>query len=97
LFGVAWFVDQLPPGPRRIARILAHLAVIVIALAVIQAAAAQISTARFTRFLALGWPKWIVSAALLVAMAALALVQVGAIVALVRGAPGATPEAGGSP
>ncbi len=75
LFGVAFFVNHLPLPLRRAARLLVHLIVIVIALAVIRAAAAQIETARFTRFLALGWPKWIVSAALLGAMAMLIIVQ----------------------
>jgi TRAP-type C4-dicarboxylate transport system permease small subunit len=85
LFGVAWFVERLPPRARTVARIVAHLAVIAIALAVIEAARAQIASARFTRFLALGWPKWIVSAGLLGAMAALILVQVGAIWRTLRG------------
>lgn len=75
LFGVAFFVDLLPPRLRLVARLLAHAVVIVVAVAVIHAAQAQIGTARFTRFLALGWPKWIVSAGLLAAMAMLIVVQ----------------------
>lgn len=75
LFGVAYFVNHLPLPLRRAVRLLVHLIVILIALAVIRAAIAQIDTARFTRFLALGWPKWIVSAALLAAMVMLIIVQ----------------------
>lgn len=75
LFGVAYFVDLLPPRLRLAARLAAHVVVILIAAAIIHAAYAQISTARFTRFLALGWPKWIVSAGLLAAMVGLIAVQ----------------------
>jgi TRAP-type C4-dicarboxylate transport system permease small subunit len=76
MFGVNFFVDRLPAWPRLIARLFVRAIVIAIALAVIHAAWAQIETARFSRFLALGWPKWIVSAGLLVSMVLLILVQV---------------------
>lgn|GEM_PF-1400919 len=75
LFGVAYFVNHMPTRIQRVAHVIVHLIVILIALAVIRAAIAQIETARFTRFLALGWPKWIVSAALLAAMVMLIFVQ----------------------
>ena len=75
LFGVRFFVDRLPPGPRRFMQALVHLLVIAIAAAVVRAAIAQVQTARFTTFLALGWPKWIVSAALGLAMLAVIAIQ----------------------
>jgi TRAP-type C4-dicarboxylate transport system permease small subunit len=84
MFGVNFFADRLPAWPRLIARLLVRAIVIAIALAVINAAWAQIETARFTRFLALGWPKWIVSAGLLVSMVLLIIVQVREAVDLVR-------------
>jgi TRAP-type C4-dicarboxylate transport system permease small subunit len=84
MFGVNFFVDRLPQGPQRFARLLVRAIVIVIALSVIYAAWAQIETARFTRFLALGWPKWIVSAGLLVSMLLLVIVQIREAVDLMR-------------
>ena len=42
--------------------LMSVLLTILIAAAVVRAAYAQISTARFTTFLALGWPKWIIAA-----------------------------------
>ena len=79
LFGLGYFVGLLPPRLQSAARLLSHLIVIAIALALIHAAYSQITTARFTRFLALGWPKWIVSAGLLAAMVLLIIVQVRGI------------------
>ena len=76
LLGVRFFVDKLPPRLRYWLQALTHLIVIAISLNVIRAAIAQIETARFTRFLALGWPKWIVSAALGVAMGTIIVVQI---------------------
>jgi TRAP-type C4-dicarboxylate transport system permease small subunit len=84
LFGVEFFIDRLPGRWRTGAKMLARVFVILIAAAVIRAAVAQITTARFTTFLALGWPKWIVSAGLLVAMAALIVVQLIAIATTLR-------------
>jgi TRAP-type C4-dicarboxylate transport system permease small subunit len=84
LFGVAYFVDRLPGRVRTGVRILAHLLVILIAVAVARAAIEQIVSARFTTFLAIGWPKWIVSAGLLAAMVGIILVQVIAIIRLLR-------------
>ena len=86
LFGISLFVDRLPPRPARYARLVADLLVLLIAAQVIRAAYAQISTARFTTFLTLGWPKWIVSAGLLAAMVLLIGVQLQAIWRCLRGA-----------
>lgn len=77
LFGISLFVDRLPPRPARYARLVADLLVLLIAVQVIRAAYAQISTARFTTFLTLGWPKWIVAALLAVGMG---LVIVGRLI-----------------
>jgi len=71
LFGIELFVDRLPAGLKPAARILADLLVMLIAAAVIHATWAQISTARFTKFVTLGWPKWIVAALLALGMALL--------------------------
>jgi TRAP-type C4-dicarboxylate transport system permease small subunit len=84
LFGVGLFIDLLPERVRIPASIVSHVLVIAISVAVIQAAIAQISTARFTTFLALGWPKWIVAALLAIGMGGIILVQVLAIIEDVR-------------
>jgi TRAP-type C4-dicarboxylate transport system permease small subunit len=62
-----------------------HVLVIAIAAQVLHAAVVQVQTARFTRFVALGWPKWIVSAGLAAAMATLILVQIVQLWSLFRG------------
>lgn len=77
LFGIALVVDRLPPRAAFLARLLADLLVLVIAAEVVRAAMAQISTARFTVFLTLGWPKWIMAAIL---AAGMGLVIVGRVV-----------------
>lgn len=64
LFGISLFVDRLPPRAAAIARLIADLLVMLIAAEVIRAAMAQIATARFTTFMTLGWPKWIMAALL---------------------------------
>jgi TRAP-type C4-dicarboxylate transport system permease small subunit len=81
MFGVSFFVGLLPARLGVAAAVLQHLIVVAIAGAVIHAAWAQIESARFTTFLALGWPKWIVSAGLLAAMAVLVVIR---LIALVR-------------
>jgi TRAP-type C4-dicarboxylate transport system permease small subunit len=81
MFGVSFFVGLLPARLGVAAAVLQHLIVVAIAGAVIHAAWAQITSARFTTFLALGWPKWIVSAGLLAAMAVLVVIR---LIALVR-------------
>lgn len=73
LFGVSFFADRLPPRARAWARLASDILVIAIAAGVIRAAWAQISTARFTKFLSLGWPKWIVAALLAAGMALIIL------------------------
>lgn len=75
LFGIGFFIELLPERFRRAAMLFSHVVVIIIAIAVIQAAIAQITTARFTTFLALGWPKWIIAAILAVGMVGIIVVQ----------------------
>lgn len=84
MFGVRVFVERLPQPARRIADALAQLCVLLTALAVLHAAIAQVQTSTFTRYLALGWPKWIVPAGLAVAMAAVAAIQLSRIVETLR-------------
>jgi len=86
MFGVRFFVERLPRRLRVPAEALAHLAVIAIAGAVLRAAVAQVQTSRFTTFLALGWPKWIVSAGLAVAMIAVIVIQLMRLRDLLRDA-----------
>ena len=75
LFGVNFFVERLPNRIAKVVAVVARLIVVAISLSVMRAAWAQIETARFTRFLSLGWPKWIVSAGLLLSMGLLVAVQ----------------------
>ena len=84
LFGVRFFVERFPRSSRRYLEAATHLTLILISLAVLRAAIAQVETARFTIFLALGWPKWIVSAALAVAMVAIVITQVVQLIELAR-------------
>ena len=85
LFGVRFFVDKLPRHARRYVQAATHLTIILISVAVLRAAIAQVETARFTMFLALGWPKWIVSAALAIAMVAIVVTQIIQLLELRRG------------
>lgn len=85
LFGIGFFVGLLPERMQKIATIVSHALVIVIAAAVIQAAIAQITTARFTTFLALGWPKWVLAAILALGMVGVIIVQIVAIIDALRG------------
>lgn len=75
LFGIRFFTDRLPANMRYWVQVLVHVAIIVIAFEVARSGIAQVQGARFTRFVSLGWPKWIVSAALAVAMGTLILVE----------------------
>lgn len=68
LFGISLFVDRLPVRVAPYVRLVADFLVLLIAVLVIHAAVAQISTARFTTFITLGWPKWIVAALLATGM-----------------------------
>lgn len=80
LFGISLLTDRLPPRLVPWAATIIDLLVSLIAAAVIHAAWAQIATARFTRFLTLGWPKWIVAAILGFGMALVILGRLAAIV-----------------
>jgi TRAP-type C4-dicarboxylate transport system permease small subunit len=75
LFGVDFVVEMLPRRLSLAVKVLARVILIAICVAVIHACWAQIETSRFSRFLALGWPKWIVSAGLALSMVLLILVQ----------------------
>lgn len=85
LFGISFLVDRLPTRAARWVQILADTLVIFIAAAVIHAAWAQITTARFTKFLTLGWPKWVVAALLAFGMALVILGRLTAILTALRG------------
>lgn len=85
LIGVSYFVDRLPGRWPVYCRIISRLIIIVFSAAIVYSAWVQIGSARFTRFLALGWPKWIVSAGLLVSMLLLIVVQVREIARSVAG------------
>ena len=84
MFGVRVVVDRLPGRARRVAEALADACVVLIAGAVLVAAVAQVQSSQFTRFLALGWPKWIVPAGLGVAMAAVVAIHAARVVAALR-------------
>lgn len=84
LFGVAFFVSLLPPALKKFAYTLSHLIVVFISCFVIHAAYHQIMTARFSKFLALGWPKWIVSAMLLFSFAFIVLLQIKQVIELFK-------------
>ncbi|EAR51260.1 hypothetical protein OG2516_17565 [Oceanicola granulosus HTCC2516] len=85
LFGIKVLTDRLPHRWRIAVGVAVDLLVILIAAQVLRAAVIQVETARFTRFVALGWPKWIVSAGLAAAMAALIVVQLLHLWRLFRG------------
>ena len=79
MFGVYYFVDRLPGRLPVYCRIVARVIVMACCAAIIYSAWMQIGTARFSRFLTLGWPKWIISAGLLVSMALLIVVELRSI------------------
>lgn len=84
MFGVNYFVARL--GRLSVYfQLLARAIVIFFSVAIIYSAWVQIGTARFTRFLALGWPKWIISAGLLVSMVLLIVVQLAEAAQIARG------------
>lgn len=68
LIGVTVVVGRLPMNWQRITKIVSHLSLVAICGFVIQASYIQVLTSHFTTYLSLGWPKWIVPAALLVSM-----------------------------
>ena len=84
LFGISVLTDRLPPKAKIVVESLADLCVIGIAAATVHAAHAQVATARFTRFLALGWPKWILAALLAVGMTLVILVRLMDIAARLK-------------
>lgn len=85
LFGIDLVIGRLPARLARPAQLVADLAAILIAAALIRAAWAQISTSGFTRFLSLGWPKWIVAALLAFGMALIILSRLVDIAGRYRG------------
>lgn len=85
LFGVRFFVDRLPARGRLIVQAATHLVVVLVSLAVLRAAMAQVSTSHFTTFLAIGWPKWIVPAGLGLAMGIVAVINLVQLLELWRG------------
>lgn len=86
-FGVDYFVDRLPGRLPVYCRIVSRAVVVICSAAIIYSAWMQIGTARFSRFMTLGWPKWIVSAGLLVSMVLVIVVQLREILQLLRGEP----------
>jgi TRAP-type transport system small permease protein len=71
LMGVRYFVDLLPPRGRRLVHATMNVLVALIAAGVIYAAIMQIRTARFTTFMSIGVPKWVMSVGLAISMAAI--------------------------
>lgn len=87
LFGLRYFVDRMPKRARPWMAAISHLLVAAIAFEVMRAAFRQVNAGGFTRFLALGWPKWIVSAGLAAAMIALIAIQLVQLWAVLRDRP----------
>lgn len=85
MFGVDYFIDRLPGRWPVYCRIASRAVVVMCSAAIIYSAWMQIGTARFSRFLTLGWPKWVVSAGLLVSMVLLIVVQLREIIQIYRG------------
>jgi TRAP-type C4-dicarboxylate transport system, small permease component len=85
MFGIVLVLDWLPEKGRRTAMVVADFMTVLISAAVVHAAYAQITTARFTIFLSLGWPKWIVALFLACGMALIIIVRGGDIITQLRG------------
>lgn len=85
MFGISAFVQRLPIRVQRVTMVLADLLTILIAAAVVHAAYAQITTARFTTFLSLGWPKWIIAAFIAAGMIMIIIVRALDVVSHLRG------------
>jgi TRAP-type C4-dicarboxylate transport system permease small subunit len=79
LVGITVITDRLPDRLAAVAQVIADVMLMLIAAAVISSAWSQVSSARFTKFFSLGWPKWIVAALLGIGMA---LLIVGRVVDL---------------
>lgn len=71
LMGVRYFVDLLPPRGRHLVHATMNIVVALIASGVIYAAIMQIRTARFTTFMSINVPKWVMSVGLAISMAAI--------------------------
>jgi len=71
LMGVRYFVDLLPPRGRHLVHATMNVMVALIAAGVIYAAIMQIRTARFTTFMSIDVPKWVMSVGLAISMAAI--------------------------
>ena len=71
LVGITVIIDRLPGRWAAVAQVIAEVMLMLIAAAVISSAWSQVSSARFTKFISLGWPKWIVAAMLGIGMALL--------------------------
>ncbi len=84
LFGIQVVAAALPTRWRPWLSATVHVVISIVALSVIQAAVAQVTTSRFSTYLALGWPKWLVAAGLAVSMAVLIIFQITCVIDLVR-------------
>jgi len=71
LMGVRYFVDLLPPRGRHLVHATMNVMVALIAAGAIYAAIMQIRTARFTTFMSIDVPKWVMSVGLAISMAAI--------------------------
>lgn len=71
LMGVRYFVDLLPPRGRHLVHATMNIIVALIAAGVIYAAVMQIRAARFTTFMSIDVPKWVMSVGLAISMAAI--------------------------
>jgi TRAP-type transport system small permease protein len=74
LMGVRYFVDLLPPRGRHLVHATMNIIVALIAAGIIYAAIMQIRTARFTTFMSIDVPKWVMSVGLAISMAAIIVI-----------------------
>ncbi len=74
LMGVRYFVDLLPPRGRHLVHATMNVIVALIAAGVIYAAIMQIRTARFTTFMSIDVPKWVMSVGLAFSMVAIIVI-----------------------
>jgi TRAP-type transport system small permease protein len=77
LMGVRYFVDLLPHRSKHLVHATVNITVALIAAGVIYAAIMQIRTARFTTFMSINVPKWVLSVGLLISMAAILAMFLG--------------------
>jgi TRAP-type C4-dicarboxylate transport system permease small subunit len=76
LMGVRYFVDLLPPRGKQLVHATTDMMVAIIAAGVIYAAIMQIRTARFTAFMSIDVPKWVMSVGLAISMATIVVIFV---------------------